>query len=248
MQITLFIILGVVLIMLLWENLAPRRTYALQLKLKSYMTDVLISVFNNVLMYLLSVTSLYYVAQNLSSMKILGSFDFQSIVIIIATLLFLDFSIYVWHYMNHKLDFLWIFHKVHHSEKYLNTISGIRFHIGELIASVIFKSIFLIFFLGIPINLILISETIILISSLFHHSNIKFKFEKIFGNVLIMPYLHEVHHSSIRNEHDSNYGVLFSFWDRIFGTLKQVKVKEIGLKGIHFQGILQTITFGFKKR
>lgn len=248
MDISLLLIIILVSTMLLWENIFPRRIYDKKLKLQSYLTDILLSIFNNIILYLFSVISLYYIAENMSTIDLFSNLNFQNPIIIIGTILFLDLSIYVWHYLNHKFEALWFFHKVHHSEKYLNTLSGIRFHFGELFGSILFKSVLLIFFLGIPIKLILVSETLILLSSLFHHSNIRFKSEKLLGLVFIMPYMHEVHHSTLREEHDSNYGVVFSFWDRIFRTFKEVKVKKIGLQGVPFQNIFETIRFGFMKK
>ena len=248
MKIVFIITVLVIAILLLLENIFPKRKYSTKIKALSYLTDTLLSVFNNILLYIISIASLYYVAENISSIKLLSFLNFNNIGIILFTLVFLDFAIYVWHYMNHKFDFLWLFHKVHHSEKYLNTLSGIRFHIGELVGSILFKSFFLIFLLSIPIKIILISETIVLISSLFHHTNIKFRQEKFLGKLFVMPYLHQVHHSIIKKEHDSNFGVLFSFWDRLFNTLQEKEIKEIGLRDISFQNIFKTIIFGFKKQ
>lgn len=247
MDYKIVILASIILIMLVWENLSPKRKYPKKLKFNSYITDIFLSTFNNIITYLISIGSLYYFAENISSIKILSNLDYSNPLIFIGIIIFLDFNIYFWHYLNHRFDALWLFHKVHHSEKYLNTLTGIRFHIGELIGSVIYKSALLIFILGIPINIIFISETIILISALFHHSNIRFKFERMFGKIFIMPYMHEVHHSTLKREHDSNYGVLFSFWDRIFGTFKDLKIKNIGLEGIKFKNVIETIRYGFTK-
>ena len=66
---------------------------------------------------------------------------------------------------------------------------------------------------------------------MFHHANISFKGEKLLSYVIIVPSLHRTHHSTQRIEHDSNYGAVLSLWDRLFGTLSEVKSAEIGIKG-----------------
>ncbi|MDC0505961.1 sterol desaturase family protein [Candidatus Gracilibacteria bacterium] len=148
----------------------------------------------------------------------------------IVGFLILDIMIYTWHVFSHRVDFLWRFHKAHHSEKYLNTTSSVRFHIGELLISVLFKVVILIVF-GIPLWVFVIHEALITLFAAFHHSNIKLspKIQNIFEKIIITPDLHKTHHSTLRAEHDNNYGVIFSWWDIIFKTKSKAIPKEIGL-------------------
>jgi hypothetical protein len=80
---------------------------------------------------------------------------------------------------------------------------------------------------------------------MFHHTNISFMGEKLLGHVIIVPSLHRTHHSTQRCEHDSNYGAVLSLWDRLFGTLSELKPVEIGIKGNSPQDLVNLIKFGF---
>jgi len=243
-----FIPFGIVFLFIALEIFFPKRKFSTKLKLNFYLTDGFIVIFNNILFLGFSVSSLYQMSENFFSLKLLSDLDYDNIFVVLGVLILLDFLIYFWHSLNHKVSFLWIFHKAHHTELYLNALSGLRFHIGELILSIIFKSVVLVMFFGIPIEIILLSEIFIVIFSVFHHSNIVFRGEKLFSKIVIVPYLHQVHHSVTRNDHDSNYGVVFSFWDRIFGTFLDKENKHIGLGKIKFQSFWKFIVFGFRNR
>jgi hypothetical protein len=78
-----------------------------------------------------------------------------------------------------------------------------------------------------------------------HHTNISLLGERFLGRVIITPYLHRVHHSTQRDEHDRNYGAVLSIWDRLFGTLAELKPAAIGIKGNSPQDIIALIKFGF---
>jgi sterol desaturase/sphingolipid hydroxylase (fatty acid hydroxylase superfamily) len=245
-NISYIIILSFLLFLLIIENKFPKRKFSTSIKLNSYLTNTYIILFNNIIFYLLQFGALYYFSQNLFSLNLLSNLDYSNTLILISILIFLDLIIYYWHKLNHTFPFLWIFHKTHHTEIYLNSLSGLRFHIGELVLSVIFKSILLIMILGIPIKLILISESIVILFSIFHHSNINLIKENFISNILITPKLHQVHHSIIQKEYDSNYGVVLSIWDRLFKTYNNKEIKQIGLGKIKFQNFIDFLKFGFK--
>jgi hypothetical protein len=80
---------------------------------------------------------------------------------------------------------------------------------------------------------------------MFHHTNISFRGEKRLGQVIIAPYLHRVHHSTERSEHDTNYGAVFSVWDRLFGTLTEREPVQIGIKDSSPQTAFGLVKFGF---
>lgn len=240
------LLLGAVLIV--WELVFPKRKFSRKLKLQSYLADGLIAVSNNLLFLIFSIGSLYYLSENFFSLKLLSKFDYDNPFILFGAIVFLDLMVYFWHFLNHKIPFLWMFHKAHHTEIYLNAVSGLRFHVGELLLSVLFKSFFLIIILGIPIKVILLSEGIVIMFSMFQHANISFKGEKILSKLIVVPYLHQMHHAVGRKEHDSNYGVIFSLWDRMFRTLIDRENKLIGLGKIKFQNFRKFLAFGFRYR
>ncbi len=152
------------------------------------------------------------------------------------TVLILDFLAYLWHYLAHNVSFFWRFHKVHHSDTQMDVTTAGRFHIGEHIISLALKiSAYAAF--GMTLEHVLIYETVFLINVMFHHSNITITepVDKVFRIFFASPNMHKVHHSIVRDEADSNYSSLFSFWDRIFRTYKIVenpKSIKYGVKGL----------------
>jgi len=234
--------------LILLELLAPARAYQRTQKVNSYITNTLIFISNNIVTVALQVSAVFAIVLTWSS----SADYFQSFPIwvqLVAGVLILDLSIWLWHRLNHIIPFLWIFHKCHHSETYLNASSALRFHIGELLLSVIWKAAVLITF-GIPLWVFVISESLLTLFAMFHHANIELssKVRKYVELLIITPYLHRVHHSDIRAEHDSNYGVIFSVWDRLFGTLKAVVPSRIGLQGVVDKNIFSFLIFPIKKK
>ncbi len=143
-----------------------------------------------------------------------------AIKFVIAFLL-LDYSNYIWHILLHKLPFMWRFHLVHHSDLDLDITTAFRFHFGEMIGSVFFRGAAIIL-IGASPTMVLIYEIAFEAATQFHHSNIKlpFKFEKILNFLIVTPRMHGIHHSVIKRETDSNYSIIFSFWDRVHKTVQ----------------------------
>jgi sterol desaturase/sphingolipid hydroxylase (fatty acid hydroxylase superfamily) len=140
---------------------------------------------------------------------------------IAISFLLLDYSNYVWHILLHKLPILWRFHLVHHSDLDLDITTAFRFHFGELIGSVIYRGAAILLIGASPV-MVLIYEIAFEAASQFHHSNTKlpFRFEKILNYLIVTPRMHGIHHSMIRKETDSNYSIIFSFWDRMHNTVR----------------------------
>ncbi|MBD0288214.1 MAG: sterol desaturase family protein [Flavisolibacter sp.] len=133
----------------------------------------------------------------------------------------LDYTNYLWHVLNHKLPALWRFHLVHHTDLDLDLTTAIRFHFGEIIGSVFFRGACTVL-TGISPVAVLIYEIVFEAATQFHHSNWKlpFRIEQALNKVIVTPRMHGIHHSMIRNETDSNYAVIFSFWDRLHRTIR----------------------------
>ena len=246
----LFIAVTVILTVLLiaTELLSPAREYGHVSKKKSYLTNIFVFGFNNIITILLQVTAVFAIVLTYSptaSYFVLLPIWAQ----VILGILILDFGIWAWHVLNHKVPFLWRFHKCHHSEIYLNATSALRFHIGELLLSVIWKSTILIT-IGIPLWIFALSEFLLTAFALFHHANIKLsaRTRKVLELFIISPYLHRVHHSDTREEHDSNYGVIFSWWDKIFTTIKHLVPNRIGLENTDEKTFFSFLTFPFGRK
>ncbi|MEO8795705.1 MAG: sterol desaturase family protein [Daejeonella sp.] len=139
----------------------------------------------------------------------------------ILAFLIMDYTNYLWHVLNHKIPLLWRFHVVHHSDRDLDLSTAIRFHFGELIGSIFYRGLF-IFLSGASARQVLVYEVLFEGATQFHHTNWKlpFKLEKNLNKVIVTPRMHGIHHSEIKEETDSNYSVIFSFWDRLHQTLK----------------------------
>lgn len=212
----------------------------------SYFTNLCTFLFNDITLSLLSIPTLYFVAQQFSGAGLLGSMTDGPIKYLL-TFILLDFALYAWHYATHHSDALWVFHKVHHSDKTLNVTTGLRFHLGELFLEALVRVAF-IGIIGVSANVVLVGQTIITLFVLFHHTNITFPGERTLARIFIVPRLHRVHHSVLREEHDSNYGAVFSVWDRLFGTLKEKDPKAIGLEGVDEQRFTDLIKYGLTTR
>ncbi|WP_282604811.1 sterol desaturase family protein [Pelagibius sp. Alg239-R121] len=138
---------------------------------------------------------------------------------LLLDLMILDFLIYWWHRANHEIRFLWRFHEIHHLDRFLDTSSALRFHFGEVLLSACARAAVIIL-LGIPFFSVIIFEILVLLSALFHHSNLRIgaDTERLLSRLIITPSIHWVHHHAVRRDTDSNYGTIFSFWDRLFGS------------------------------
>ena len=144
--------------------------------------------------------------------------------------LFLDYGNYLWHQLNHKIPYLWRYHLVHHTDPDLDITTAFRFHYGEMIGSVFSRGAF-VFLSGASPVTVLIYEIIFEVATQFHHTNLKLpaRFETILNAVFVTPRMHGIHHSVKKQETDSNYSVIFSFWDRLHQTL-QLNINQDLLK------------------
>jgi len=136
-----------------------------------------------------------------------------------VSLLLLDWTLYYWHWLLHKIPFFWRFHNAHHIDLDLDSSTALRFHFGELAISTAFRSFQIVVFGISPFSLALF-ELLITSFAQFHHSNIRLplNFEKGLCKILITPRLHGIHHSIVRSETDANFGTIFTWWDRIHRT------------------------------
>lgn len=179
-------------------------------------------------------------------------FKFENVIFnFLFQLIIIDIFLYWWHRLNHQIPFLWRFHHVHHLDETLDISSGVRFHFGEVILSALVRSIIIITFNISLINLLVI-EAIILLSSIFHHSNINLpsKLEKILSNLIVTPSIHWVHHHKRQSETDANYSTIFSLWDKLFKSRSKFKRKikmPIGVQGDKEQSLIQLIVRPFSK-
>lgn len=137
-----------------------------------------------------------------------------------AGVLLLDFFIYLWHLLTHELPLLWRFHRVHHNDLNMDVTTGNRFHLGEFLVTGLLR-LAVIYTFGIDLTAYIVFEILVNLAVQFHHSSIKVApgFERLWAILFVPPFLHRIHHSVKIKEQNSNYGVIFSLWDRMLGTL-----------------------------
>ncbi|NIM40427.1 MAG: sterol desaturase family protein [Hydrogenophaga sp.] len=145
-----------------------------------------------------------------------------------------DAWMYGWHQANHRLGFLWRFHRMHHSERDMDVSTAVRFHPGEIAISSFLRAGVLVG-LGMSYQMLVIYELVLLPIIQLHHSNVRLprRLDRALRAVIVSPNMHRLHHSVIRREHDGNYASIFSFWDRLLGSYRwraDPQRLELGLK------------------
>src|SRR5882724_6046101 len=155
-------------------------------------------------------------------------FNANILMTIIIGVLALDFSSWLVHLIMHKSRTLWRFHLIHHSDNNVDVTTGLRHHPGDSLLRGIFF-ILLIFVSGAPMYAVMIYQTLLVLSTAFTHANISLPtwLDKGLSYILVSPNMHKVHHHWKQPYTDSNYGAVFSFWDRILGTFKKMDTKDI---------------------
>jgi sterol desaturase/sphingolipid hydroxylase (fatty acid hydroxylase superfamily) len=138
----------------------------------------------------------------------------------VLSFLLMDLTFYWWHVANHRLPFLWRFHNVHHIDPDLDVSTAFRFHFGEVALSAAFRAA-QVSAIGLSAWMFAVYEVVFQANTLFHHSNVRLpiRVERLLNLVLVTPRMHGIHHSQVRDETNSNYSVVFSWWDRLHRTL-----------------------------
>lgn len=148
---------------------------------------------------------------------------------VLITFLALDFfGGWLVHITEHKIPVLWRFHVVHHADNNVDVTTGLRHHPVESVLRGIF------FFAGIivsgaPMYAVMIFQTMLTLIVAFTHANISLpaRLDKLLSYIIVSPNMHKVHHHWKQPYTDSNYGAIFSIWDRLLGTFHKLDPKEI---------------------
>jgi sterol desaturase/sphingolipid hydroxylase (fatty acid hydroxylase superfamily) len=135
--------------------------------------------------------------------------------------LLLDYTLYLWHRLNHRVPFLWRFHAVHHIDLDLDSTTGLRFHFGELALAAGFRAA-QVLLLGVDRDTLRVWQQMLVVSVMFHHSNLELPIdvERRLVPFLVTPRMHGIHHSTRSKDMDSNYSSLLSWWDRLHRSLR----------------------------
>jgi sterol desaturase/sphingolipid hydroxylase (fatty acid hydroxylase superfamily) len=153
----------------------------------------------------------------------------------IAAVILMDYTIYLWHVLTHRVPFLWRFHAVHHVDLDLDASTALRFHFGELAVSVPYRAAQVVL-LGVDAESLSYWQMFLSLSILFHHSNVRLprRLEAVLSWFLVTPRMHGIHHSNEPAEANTNWSSGLACWDRLHRTFRlDVPQKiHIGVKGI----------------
>ena len=135
--------------------------------------------------------------------------------------LLMDYTLYLWHVLTHRVPALWRIHVVHHADLDMDASTALRFHFAEMAVSVPYRAA-QVALLGVAPRPLSIWQTFLFACILFHHSNLRLplRLERRLVRVVVTPRMHGIHHSIVEEEVDSNWSSGLTIWDRLHGTLR----------------------------
>jgi len=211
---------GVIIVLSLLEWVVPRRSPGDTLRIR-WVGNIGLGILDAILLRaLFPLVGVAWAA--LCSERGWGMFNQVSVptwLALCSTILALDFSAYVQHYVLHKVPSLWRLHRTHHTDQDYDFTTGLRFHPLEA-AYTTCGSLAVILILGAPPSAVLISQLVTVASSFFEHGNVHMpaSLDRVIRLFLVTPDMHRIHHSQRGAENRSNFGGVYPWWDRLFGT------------------------------
>ena len=135
---------------------------------------------------------------------------------------------YLPHLVEHKIKPLWMIHLVHHSDPQVDTTTANRHHPLESLVRFIFTLIG-VGFLGTSIGIIMLYQALSVVSTQFNHANIKIpkRLDRWISYLVVSPDMHKIHHHYRLPYTDTNFGNIFSVWDRLFGTFSYMDRSKV---------------------
>lgn len=212
-------------------------------------------VVNFVMAFILVAASDWVVAQQMGLLQITGSSIFVQLV---AGLLLMDLlGSWLPHWTEHKIKWMWQFHLIHHTDQHVDTTTANRHHPGESVIRFAFTTVAVIL-VGAPMWLVFLYQSMSVVLTQFNHSNLKMPgwLDNGLSLVFCTPNMHRVHHHYRQPYSDTNYGNIFSFWDRIFGTYVKVDNTKLrygvdtymdATEASHIVSLLKTPFVGYRE-
>jgi len=213
---------GVLAVVAMAEIVLPRRRLTAS-KLRRWASNLGIVFLNSLLVRLLlparAVGFAVFAAQR--DWGVFNVLDAPAWVGIIASVVFLDFAIYLQHVMFHAVPALWRLHRMHHADLDFDVTTGARFHPIEILLSMLIKFA-VIAVIGAPAAAVIIFEVLLNATAMFNHGNFRLPagLDRVLRLFVVTPDMHRVHHSIEDHETNSNFGFNLPWWDRLFGTYK----------------------------
>jgi sterol desaturase/sphingolipid hydroxylase (fatty acid hydroxylase superfamily) len=213
---------GVFAAVALWEWVAPRRRLGISKPLR-WANNLALVFLNSFVLRLVfpaaAVGMAAVTAQN--SWGLFNSYPVPAWLAVLASVIVLDFFIWLQHVMVHAVPLLWRLHRVHHADRDIDVTTGARFHTLEIILSMGIKFAVIVL-IGPPVVAVVIFEVLLNATSMFNHGNVRIpeRVDRVLRWFVVTPDMHRVHHSVEDDETNSNFGFNLPWWDRLFGTYR----------------------------
>lgn len=218
------VFLGVFVLLAIWEVLGPRRHQTAERGTR-WSSNLGIVALDAVLVRLLfPITAVgFAISVEERGWGVFNLITLPHWLLIAASVILLDLVIYLQHVLFHAVPALWRLHRMHHADLAFDVTTGVRFHPIEIFLSMAIK-LAAIAALGTPALAVLIFEVLLNATSMFNHSNIRIPatFDRVLRWLVVTPDMHRVHHSILPHETNSNFGFNAPWWDRLFGTYREM--------------------------
>jgi sterol desaturase/sphingolipid hydroxylase (fatty acid hydroxylase superfamily) len=213
---------GVFAAMAIWEFIGPRRKRKIGRGWR-WPNNLGVVVVDTLLVRMLFPTTAVGVALLAAArgFGLLNTIPVLAWVAVIASVILLDFAIYLQHVLFHAVPVFWRLHRMHHADLEFDVTTGLRFHPIEILLSMVIKFA-VVAALGAPAVAVLIFEVLLNATSMFNHSNVRIPLaiDRVLRWFVVTPDMHRVHHSVLSQETNSNFGFNLPWWDRLFGTYR----------------------------
>lgn len=220
-----FILVGGITFFWLLEGILPLQSFTYK-KWRHALPNLFFTfttvVINFLLAFLLLKTSDWTVVNNFGIINWLPQMPLW-LYVIIGVMLLDFFGAYLAHFTEHKVKPLWMVHLVHHTDHNVDTTTANGHHPLESVIRFVF-TLAGVFIVGAPMGVVMLYQSLSLVATQFGHANIKLpkRVDEVISYFLVSPDMHKVHHHYVLPYTDSNYGNIFSVWDRLFGTFMKL--------------------------
>lgn len=212
---------GVLLLMLLWERLAPRRETTTGLGRRA--SNLGLAAINSVAARLcvpLGAVGTALLAEE-RGWGLLNHLALPAWLAVAGAVVALDLAVYLQHVLFHLVPPLWRLHRLHHADPHFDATTGVRFHTLEILLSALLK-MGVVALLGAAPSAVVVFEVLLNATALFNHGNVRLPgwLDRVLRHVVVTPDMHRVHHSADPTETNSNFGFNLPWWDVLFGTYR----------------------------
>ena len=213
---------GVLLVMAVWEAVAPRRQWSFQRRTR-WPSNIGIVALNTIVVRLILPVAAVGMAviADARGWGLFNAITLPDTLVVIASIVLLDLLIYLQHVLFHAVPVLWRLHRMHHADLDFDVTTGARFHPIEIALSMVIK-MGAVAALGAPTLAVVVFEVVLNARAMFNHGNVALPvgLDRVLRLVVVTPDMHRVHHSVVLRETHSNFGFNLPWWDRLFGTYR----------------------------